>query len=189
MLDKYHPALHLTPVNVGDWRIVACTLPPATDRLLTARVNRRHIKIAMSPLAIDARLRGKRLPGFPKSQPVRFLLDSVGDETSQIAFLNELLKRCYEEGISILVLPELRVPPRLLQVIKEFLRSQVRNDLRAGKGLLLVVAGSWHYPDSQESMGWVNRSFVLDCRGSVVWEHDKLAEYNISPDNVRRLQL
>lgn len=82
------------------------------------------------------------------------------------------------------MLPELRVPPRLLQVIKAFLRDQVRNDLRIGKGLLLIVAGSWHYPDSQEGMGWVNRSCVLDCRGSVVWEHDKLAEYRIRPDNV-----
>lgn len=81
------------------------------------------------------------------------------------------------------MLPELRVPPNLLQAIKDFLRDQVWEDLEAGKGLLLVVAGSWH---SEVSEGWVNRSTVLDCKGNMVWEHDKLAEYHITPQNVRQ---
>ena len=66
----------------------------------------------------------------------------------------------------------------------DWLRHQDWDDLRAGRGLLLVAAGSWHEGDDQQ--GWHNRCRVLDYRGDEIWVHDKLAEYNITPDNVAR---
>ncbi|MEW6210544.1 MAG: hypothetical protein AB1631_19425 [Acidobacteriota bacterium] len=182
MIDKYHPSLCLTPLNVGEWKLVPCHLPRMTAELLNSRVGDKQLKIAMSTLSLDARLKGRSLPGFPEDEPPRFLLDSVGEERPQIELLKKILQQCRDQGVSILVLPELRMPPALLDTVKKFLQDQSWSGLQSGKGLLLVVAGSWH----EEIDGrWLNRSYVLDCMGNTVWMHDKLAEFNISRKNVR----
>lgn len=179
-LTCYHRGLRITPVEVGAWRLRRCVLPSTTDALLRLRVNRGPMKIAMTPLTHDAGLKGRPVPGFPSEEPDRFLLESVGDEEPQIRLLADILERSHREGISILVLPELRVPRNLLQTVVEFLQQQ-SCDLE--RGLLLVVAGSYHVQDA-ETGKWVNRSVVLDCRGDVIWAHDKLSEYHITAENV-----
>ena len=179
-LACYHRGLRITPVEVGAWRLRRCALPSTTDSLLRLRVNRGPMKIAMTPLTPDAGLKGRPVPGFPGDEPDRFLLESVGEEEPQIRLLAEILERCHREGISILVLPELRMPRNLLRTVVDFLQRQ---SCDLDRGLLLVVAGSWHLED-QTTGSWVNRSVVLDCRGDVIWTHDKLAEYNITPENV-----
>lgn len=50
MLERYHPGVHLTPVTVDRWRLLACPLPVATARLLATRVRQHQLKIAVSPL-------------------------------------------------------------------------------------------------------------------------------------------
>lgn len=150
---------------------------------MTARVAQRQIKIAVPPLTMDAVLQGAARPGFPDHVPARFLPEAVGDEAGQRRVLLKVLRQCYDAGIAILVLPELRVPPSFRDVIQDFLRQQVWTDLKDGKGLLLVVAGSWHEPDGAD---WVNRSHVFDARGRVVWTHDKLAEYHILAEEVQK---
>ena len=182
-LDNYHPQLHITPTRVESWHLVAHGLRQATARLLQRRVQQRQLTIAVSPFTLDAALHGAARPGFPDDEEARFVLEGVGDEAAQSVVLQRLLRQCHAAGVGILVLPELRIPPRLLQVIQTFLRQQARSDLQDGKGLLLVVAGSWHVP---EGAAWVNRSTVLDDRGKVVWTHDKLAEYHITPKDVQQ---
>ncbi len=180
-LDRYHPELHLTPITVGDKRLVHCRLPRGTAELFRARLESNSLKIAMSPLSSDAELELRLSAGFPPDQPAPFLVASVGPEKTEIAVLGRLLDFCREGGISILVLPELRMPPYLFTVLEDFLRRQAWPDLLAGKGLPLVVAGSWHLQDSGD---WVNRSVVLDHRGEQIWTHDKLARYEITAQNV-----
>lgn len=98
--------------------------------------------------------------------------------------LNTILQQCVAQDVTLLVLPELRVPPTFLQTIQTFLRQQRWEALLQGQGLVLVVAGSWH--TQQDDGRWVNRSYVLDARGDIVWAHDKLAAYEITSDNVQQ---
>jgi predicted amidohydrolase len=100
-----------------------------------------------------------------------------------VEYLQKLLTRCREEGIAILVLPELRMPPNFVQSVAEFLRNQTWSELRNGKGLLLVVAGSWHVREAT-GQKWVNRAQILDYMGRRIWEHDKLARYHVTPENL-----
>lgn len=181
MYSCCHAGLRITPTRSGDRCLVRCPLHHATAAFLRSRVENGPVRIAVSPLSLNAALQGHTLPGFPAGQPDRFLLDSVGPEQPQAELLTSILERCSREAVSILVLPELRVPPGLARVIVEFLRHQ---DCNATRGVLLVVAGSWHVHDDKTG-GWVNRSLVLDCRGEIVWRHRKLAEHNITPPNVR----
>lgn len=67
MLDNYHPELHLTTVKVGNWSILSCPLSLATAELFAARVKKRQVKIAVSPLTLDASLQGRSLPDSPRT--------------------------------------------------------------------------------------------------------------------------
>jgi len=181
-ITSYHPGLRITPPRIGDRQLERHELPRRTAELLQQRARSGAVKLAMTPLTLDADLRGSALPGFPPNEPPRFVLHAVGDEAPQIELLNRLLQRCYDEAVSILVLPELRVPPTLLSVVVDFLKRQPPEGLESGQGLLLVAAGSWHVLDAGS---WVNRCEVLDHRGDRIWAHEKLAEYRITPENVQ----
>jgi predicted amidohydrolase len=180
MYSCCHAGVRITPTRSGNHRLVRCPLPHATAAFLRARVDNGPLRIAVSPLSLDAHLQGRPRPGFPANEPDRFLLHSVGTEEPQAKLLTNILERCSREAVSILVLPELRVPSGLEQVIVEFLRHQACD---ATRGVLLVVAGSWHVHDDKTGE-WVNRSLVLDCRGDTIWRHHKLAEFNITAANV-----
>jgi len=177
-IAKYHPELHISPMSLGGRDLVRIQLPRGSEERLRGRINSGHLTIGVSPLARNAAITGRSLPGFPDTEPSRFLLDSTGNEDQQARQLAAMLESCHERGVSILVLPELRMPVRLLEELRSFLGSQT---LDINKGLLLVVAGSWHQQDGAE---WVNRCHVLGCRGETIWTHDKLIEYNILPKNL-----
>jgi len=110
--------------------------------------------------------------------PHPFVIDAVDNEDSQCQRLAKILKECRDQGVAILVLPELRVTPTLEGVVRGWLGAQTNTD-----GLLLVVAGSWHVMDGGR---YVNRSIAFDHRGHELWRNDKLAEYNVSPGNVAK---
>lgn len=181
-LARYHWPLEISPAQVDRWSLVRCLLPRVTSKLMTDRLERNNVKIATTPFALDARIRGYCLSDFPSNQAAHFRVSSVGDLAAQTALLDTIFSQCRNEGISILVLPELRVPPVLLDAIRRLLREQPYDELESGRGLLLVVAGSWHH---EEDGRCSNRCVVLDSAGDTVWVHDKLAEFNITPENVK----
>ena len=182
--ESLHRELDLIPEQFESWRIVPLPASDAiADPLLRARVARGAFRVAVSPMTLDADLRGRSLTGFPDDQPARFLVDSVGEEKPQLELLHRVLCECRDEGVSFLVLPELRMPPNFVATVAEFLRAQSRADLKAGKGLLLVAAGSWHVRHG-DGRSWVNRCTVLNHVGRRLWEHDKLVEFEITADQV-----
>ncbi|MBK5294270.1 MAG: hypothetical protein JJE04_21640 [Acidobacteriia bacterium] len=168
MLTLFHPSLLITPVKVKEWGLRAVMLPRGAEELLAARCKRGDLKIAVCPMSSDAVIQKQGESG-------RFVVTSTGDTDPQITALRNVLAKSRDEGVSILVLPELRMPAALVDAAVDFLRRQRWEELSSGKGILLLVAGSWHVEDGD---GWVNRSKVLDYRGEMVWAHDKMAEYH-----------
>jgi predicted amidohydrolase len=96
-----------------------------------------------------------------------------------VAALQHVLERAYERRAAVLVLPELRMPPPLLEATRQFLRRQA---ITSERGILVVAAGSWHIdmPGGRR----FNRCVVLDHEGEDLWLHDKLREYEITAQNV-----
>ncbi|MBI3681725.1 MAG: hypothetical protein HY235_15195 [Acidobacteria bacterium] len=184
MPSSYHAGLDIWPERAGEWALVRIPLrDPVTDTLLRKRLKNGTLKVAMSPLTLDADIRGRCEPGFPSNEPARFIVDSVGVEPPQLATLQHVLQRCRDEEVSVLVLPELRMPPNFTALAADFLRDQPPAELKQGRGLLLVAAGSWHVrsPSGRE---WVNQAILLDHAGRRLWTHDKLAEFRITPENL-----
>ena len=63
-----------------------------------------------------------------------------------LPYLSYLLERCLDEGINILVLPELTIDGPLLVALKKWLLEYNREKVSSGKGgLIMVVAGSFHF--------------------------------------------
>ncbi len=178
MLSLYHPKLSITPRRLDQVELLPVQLPIATRRLLEARAA--DLRIAMASMGANVRFHLELAPGFPPAAAARFLVARL--EPLDEDRLSDLLGECVRLGAAILVLPELRVPPEALATIRQFLRSQTRSGLAQGRGLALVVAGSWH---EQEGGGWFNRARVLDHNGEELWRHEKLAEFHITPQNVR----
>ena len=176
----YHPELHIEPMKVETWSISPRMLPPRCHDLLDRRMLEQQVRIAMASLTSDAEISVHLIPGFPGNEPSRFVVTGTGNIASQERELQSVLERCRDQGVSILVLPELRMPPALDGQLKRFLRAQQASDLLSGRGLILVAAGSWHV-EVDEGRAHVNRCELLDYRGEVVWSHHKMAEYRIAP--------
>ena len=180
MLVAFHPGLTVTPAVIagpdgGNWRIERKVVGAIWRNALKGRAG--SLKIAVCPMtAHPPNLRKTREP--EPGDPTPWVIASVDGEDEQVEFLERILNRCVEERISVLVLPELRATPRLRGMLEGWLRAQ-----RGPEGLLLVVAGSWHVEDGGH---YVNRCHALDGRGRVLWTNDKLAEYHITVDNVRK---
>jgi predicted amidohydrolase len=180
-IRRYHLGVQIIPESINEFQIVRKHLALKTARLLEERIQAGSLKIASASLNADVKLNLAFPSGFPAEEPKRYVLDSIETQVAQRDCMKRILTQCREQCISVLVLPELRMPPFLRELVIDFLKNQTLSDLEAGNGLVLVVCGSWHV---QDEGAYVNRSVVLDHRGQEVWTHDKLAEFNITEDNV-----
>ncbi|MBL8177378.1 MAG: carbon-nitrogen hydrolase family protein [Bryobacterales bacterium] len=175
-LRSCHKGLEIIPEKIATWTIAKSPHRlDYADTLLRDRTRGGNLRIAVCPMTRDACFSIRTLDGFPADQP-RFILESIDNEPPQLDMLDRVLRQAHDEGISILVLPELRMPPALLRRLSRFLNDQTHADLRAGKGILAVAAGSWHIPN-QPDQGWLNRMSIYNHRGMPILQHDKLAPY------------
>lgn len=101
--------------------------------------------------------------------------------------LEAILTAAKDQGVDVLVFPELTVDHDALTLIVNFLAHNNSPDQ-----LKLVVAGSFHR--ERDEGGFVNLASMLDWQGNVVWQHRKLQPYSLlsgeiakSP-NVKRIR-
>lgn len=177
---RCHEQLLVTPARVEDGELARVAANPQIENFLERRVRGKSFRVAVSSLSQEADLSGESRPRASLLPPHGFHLTSTGPVERQLEALQYVLKHAYERRAAILVLPELRMPPPLLEVAREFLRQQAITD---EQGLLVVAAGSWHVamPDGRR----FNRCVVLRHDGEDLWSHDKLREYEITPENVK----
>jgi len=177
-IRRFHEPLVVIPAAVNQFSLVRITANIGLDNLLAQRADEGRHRIAVGPLSYEADLRGTSAQHEHRTLPDGFHLTAVEPLAVQEAALTEVLRLAYDSGISILVLPELRMPPALVTATQRFLREQ---ELGPDRGLLLVAAGSWHI---ERDGVHVNRCTVLDHIGDVLWTHDKLREFEVTPENV-----
>ncbi|MBU0501234.1 MAG: hypothetical protein KJ558_04635 [Gammaproteobacteria bacterium] len=102
-----------------------------------------------------------------------------------------VLEKCQDEQIAILLIPELTMSPALLDGICKKLRD--RHFEAGGKGgdyPLLVVAGSFHVDEKGEekaSGAFSNTAVVLDGAGEVLWRTQKRHQFVLRGDQIPRI--
>lgn len=178
-LSLWHRPLLVTPTDIGKLTLKRVGRDKVAEIYLKKRLKRRQIRIAISPLSSEGKLQSATHRRDDLTPHFAFHVTSIQPEAEQIDALRETMQEAWEKGASILVLPELRMPPALLQAAKEFLKHQ--GSIEQDRGLLLVAAGSWHVKEGDDDVHR-NRCHVLNFRGEELWRHDKLREYHMFED-------
>jgi predicted amidohydrolase len=142
-------------------------------------------KIAVSPFFTELEFEtGSLLSDWPKDQRTPFWFKKVINFDSAEKILFSLLERCLDEGINILVLPELTIDESLLDSLKKWLLENNREKVSSGKGgLIMVVAGSFHVHDKDDIR---NVSTVLNHRGDVLWTQDKHQVFSVTGEDIHK---
>lgn len=184
-LAEYHPGIRFTPAFQGDIELMHCPIGLETGTSEGFRQLRESskLRIGISPLSATAKLRGTAELGYPPDRKSRFHITSLQNEDQELAALEAILQDCRKQDVHILVLPELRVSPAMLEVIRLFLDTQESSGVKTGRGLLLVAAGSWHFNDET---AFRNNCTVFDAYGRRLWTHTKLTAYQATEDNVAK---
>lgn len=142
-------------------------------------------KIAVSPFFTELEFKtDSMLPDGSEDLRTPYVFKKVTNFDSAEKALFSLLKRCLDEGINILVLPELTIDAALLVSLKKWLRENNREKVSSGSGgLMMVVAGSFHIPDKEVLR---NAAPVLNHRGEVLWTQNKYKKYSCNSDDIRK---
>lgn len=178
-LREFSDPLLVTPASIGEWTLKRIGLDQNLENYCAQRMQSGQFRIAVSPLSYQAEIHGQSRQRQSPHQAYAFHLTSIEPLEKQLASLQNVLDCASDEGASILVLPELRMPPPLLQATKEFLRRQT---LSLERGLLLVAAGSWHITVGENRY---NRCVILNHFGVDLWNHDKLREYIVPAETIQ----
>jgi predicted amidohydrolase len=177
MLAECHLPLSVAPAVIKEGELTRIRLDKNLENFWQKRIARSGFRLAVSPLSYQVKIKGESRHRPEHDPPYAFHLTSLEPIEEQTAALTTVLERASSEGASVLVLPELRMPPPLLAAVKTFLRTQTVDEQN---GLLMVVAGSWHVEVENKRF---NRCVVLNHFGEELWTHDKLRPYVISAAN------
>jgi predicted amidohydrolase len=178
-LYRIREPLLVTPTRLKEWRLTRIQKNQELDNWFDKRMRNGIFRVAISSLSAEAKIEGVSSHYHFRQPPFKFHLTAIEPEQEQLNFVKAALARAHSKGASILVLPELRMPPPLLRAVKDFLAHQEFDD---DHGLVMVVAGSWHVDEEKKRY---NRCIILTQDGDEFWQHDKLREYVISAKDVQ----
>lgn len=162
---RYHRVL---PDELERYQI-ECVKPSdyLLQRLQLMCENKERLKVAICRFEDGVELK------LLKPQPPHFRVEALTEPELRWEEVKNYLERARGEGVHVLVLPELTVPPDLRLRIQAWLLEQ-----SGSHSLLLVLPGTFHEPDKAGKPGEVvNRTELLDPYGQPVLEHCKLLRF------------
>jgi predicted amidohydrolase len=162
------------------------------DRLTTAcsylkNKIKNGFKIAVTPFMSDMAFEfDSHLNNWPAKEKTPYWLKKIKNiEEAQKYLIDKVLKPCLQKEVDLLVLPELSVDEGLLNFLKNWLKLNNRERISSGKaGLLLVVAGSFHFEIEGDKR--FNVSTVLDHTGSVLWTQNKIKRFSFDKSDIQK---
>ncbi len=171
--QQNHPYV---PVNSTDSRRLNSFLAKKID----------SFKIAITPFMSSMAIQFNSHSHIGIANKTPFWAENINNKEDSKQVLLEILNSCFDKNVTILVLPELMVDDYLLDTIKNWLSDKNRKSVqKEGKGLCVVVAGSFHINDLSKKNKRYNRSCILNYNGEILWEHDKLQRYEVNCDDLR----
>ena len=144
------------------------------------------LKIGVSPFHTGLEFKAASLiDEWPDEEPTPFWFEEVRNINVAKDRLFVLLDQCVQQGVNILVLPELAIDPTLLQTLKEWLYTNNRERVSSGQnGLVMVVAGSFHVRKDNGDI--CNVSTVLNHGGQVLWKQEKQQPFSLDRNDVQK---
>ena len=150
-----------------------------TNRYFERRL-RKGFRMAVSPFLRTMEFEVNSLiDSWPSHEATPYWFARVRSSDAETGLIR-ILEECMEKNIALLVLPELTVDEALLGAARKWLRTNNRDRVaKEDKGLLMVVAGSFHRGKNEEAL--YNISSVLSHGGDILWTHSKLKRYALNP--------
>ena len=144
------------------------------------------LKIGISPLLAELEFKTASLiDEWPDKEPTPFWFEEVKNINVAKDRLLCLLEQCVQQGVNILILPELTIDPTLLDVLRNWLCTNNRELVSSGQnGLVMVVAGSFHVRKNNGDIS--NVSTVLNHGGQVLWKQEKRQAFSLDQNDVRK---
>lgn len=152
-------------------------LNPEVDQLLALAGE--DLAFAVSPIAYNYDYSFRT---FPMTNGTPFIFSDI-DNSEQIGqLLIRSLKRFRDERIHIVVFPELSLDGPLREKTAQWLKNH-----NHGPAILMVVAGSYHFPAPGEPDCYENKSIILGYDGRVLWEQAKMNQFQFSKQDIEKL--
>jgi len=144
------------------------------------------LKIGISPFLAGLEFKTNSLiDEWPDKEPAPFWFEEVKNIDVAKDRLLCLLDQCVQQGVNILVLPELTIDPTLLEALREWLYTNNRELVSSGQnGLVMVVAGSFHVRKDNGDI--CNVSTVLNHGGQVLWRQEKQQPFSLDQNDVKK---
>jgi predicted amidohydrolase len=119
-----------------------------------------------------------------------YWLNSITNHETVSTHLEEILRRCVDEDVNILVLPEFTIDAGLLLLIRKWLKENNREEVSSKqKGLFMVVAGSFHIRQGEEGKEKIfNASVVLNHSGDDLWSQRKIQPFSFNRKDIKECQ-
>ena len=144
------------------------------------------LKIGISPFLAGLEFKTNSLiDEWPDKEPTPFWFEEVKNIDVAKDRLLCLLDQCVQQGVNILVLPELTIDPTLLEALRDWLCTNNRELVSSGQnGLVMVVAGSFHVREDNDDV--CNVSTVLNHGGQVLWRQKKQQPFSVDQKDVQK---
>ena len=144
------------------------------------------LKIGISPFLAGLEFKTNSLiDEWPDKEPAPFWFEEVKNIDVAKDRLLCLLDQCVQQGVNILVLPELTIDPTLLEALRNWLCTNNRELVSSGQnGLVMVVAGSFHVREDNDDA--CNVSTVLNHGGQVLWRQKKQQPFSVDQKDIQK---
>ncbi|NTU54318.1 MAG: carbon-nitrogen hydrolase family protein [Chlorobiaceae bacterium] len=142
-----------------------------------------YIRIAI------AHFEDKVTPKVQNREPHHFICHELSDESIRLSSALNLIKKAKQQGVHVLVMPELTITPEIRdEIINRMLRLSIQDGNSHELSVPIVVLGSYH---EQFDGNWRNHSCgVLGLDGQTLFAADKRksVSYSTSADDLQRAE-
>jgi hypothetical protein len=140
----------------------------------------KNLAFAVAPLHLDYRYSFK---AFGHEDGVPYVFSDINNKATIGDAVHYVLGECLEKDVHIVVFPELSIDRELRQSISDWLRLNNSN-----KTIIFVVAGSWHTATDEAGEIYKNSSIVFRFDGEVLWEQEKMNQFQLDEKDIKRLR-
>jgi predicted amidohydrolase len=157
--------------------IVIKEIDSKVDQLLLEQDT--ELAFAVAPIHYDYEYSFK---GFKHHEGVPYIFEGIENGDKIKEYIENVLKKCREEKVHVVVLPELSIDKDLRDSISKWLREN-----NTEKTILMVVAGSYHVHDSNRNIH-ENMCIIFGFDGVPLWEQRKMSKCQLDEGDIKYIK-
>jgi len=147
-----------------------------------------NLAIAVAPITCNFEYSFK---GFRHGNEVPYVFESIKYKDQIIRYIKQVLRKCRDNDVHIVVFPELTIDGELRGRISDWLKKNNKD-----KKIIMVVAGSFHISlndqevdnknDRKEDM-YENSSIVYRFDGVELWKQIKMNKFQLDQGDIKEI--